>query len=280
MIDQGGAATGLEGITWAGRTQVSLYGVRLGLRVAELDHLRALAPHFPFGATPVGEPEVDRLYSLVGRAGAAGPSYDLFVGSRRLARRRALEPLARAFASDARLFVATEAHERIFLHAGAVALHDQAILLPGRSFAGKSTLVAALVRAGATYYSDEYAVLDPQGRVQPFAKPLSIRSGAGQLSTLVDVTALGGVAGDHAIRLGAVIATRYVPGGLWQPERLSTGEATLQLLDNAVAARSRFTEVTTTVSAAVADGVRAWQGERGEADEVADWIVEELADGP
>ena len=36
----------------------------------------------------------------------------------------------------------------------------RAIVIPGRTFSGKSTLVAELVRAGATYYSDEYAVED------------------------------------------------------------------------------------------------------------------------
>jgi hypothetical protein len=31
--------------------------------------------------------------------------------------------------------------------------------------------VAELVRAGATYYSDEFAVLDSRGRVHPFPRP-------------------------------------------------------------------------------------------------------------
>jgi hypothetical protein len=36
-------------------------------------------------------------------------------------------------------------------------------VLPGRSFAGKTTLVAALVQVGAEYWSDEYPVLDAEG---------------------------------------------------------------------------------------------------------------------
>ena len=36
--------------------------------------------------------------------------------------------------------------------------------------------MAALVRAGAEYYSDEFAPLDAGGLVHPFAKPLSIRN--------------------------------------------------------------------------------------------------------
>ena len=35
--------------------------------------------------------------------------------------------------------------------------------------------MAELLRAGATYYSDEFAVFDARGRVHPYPKPLSIR---------------------------------------------------------------------------------------------------------
>jgi len=56
-----------------------------------------------------------------------------------------------------------------------VAWRGRAILLPGRSYVGKSTLVMELVRAGAVYYSDEYAVLDARGRVHPFAQPVALR---------------------------------------------------------------------------------------------------------
>ena len=65
--------------------------------------------------------------------------------------------------------VANYAPDRVFVHAGVVAWRGRALVLPGTSFAGKTTLVAELVRAGAIYYSDEYAVLDEQGRVHPYS---------------------------------------------------------------------------------------------------------------
>ena len=73
--------------------------------------------------------------------------------------------------------IAREARDRIFVHAGVVAQYGRRALLPGSSFTGKTTLVAALVRAGATYYSDEYAALDSDGLVHPYPKPLSTRDG-------------------------------------------------------------------------------------------------------
>src|ERR687894_479249 len=49
-----------------------------------------------------------------------------------------------------------------------VARGGRALVRPGPSLSGKTTLVAALVRSGAAYLSDEFAVLDPEGRVHPY----------------------------------------------------------------------------------------------------------------
>jgi hypothetical protein len=65
--------------------------------------------------------------------------------------------------------IALHAPEHVFVQAGVVGVGERAMVLPGKSFAGKTTLVAALVRAGAEYWSDEYAVLDANGDVHPYA---------------------------------------------------------------------------------------------------------------
>jgi hypothetical protein len=64
----------------------------------------------------------------------------------------------------------------VLLHAAVVAIHGQALLFPGCSRAGKSTLAAGLVLSGYSYLSDEVAVIDgARLRVWPFPKPISIR---------------------------------------------------------------------------------------------------------
>ena len=76
-----------------------------------------------------------------------------------------------------------ESPDFVAVHAGVVADGDRAIVMPGMSFSGKTTLVRALVEAGAVYYSDEYAMLDEAGRVHPYARQLSFRPPTGVRST-------------------------------------------------------------------------------------------------
>src|SRR4051794_9920882 len=119
---------------------------------------------------------------------------------------------------DARLrnYIALHAPEHIFVHAGVVGYEGRAIMLPGLSFSGKTTLVAELVRAGASYYSDEFAVLDRDGVVLPYPKPLSLRvDGISQVD--VDIDALNGRVGREPLPVGVVAITQYAPGAAWNP---------------------------------------------------------------
>ena len=81
--------------------------------------------------------------------------------------------------------------------------------MPGRSFSGKTTLVRELVRAGATYYSDDYAVFDARGRVHPFPRQLSIRRNGAHVQERHPVESLGGVAGEMPLPVGLVAVTEY-----------------------------------------------------------------------
>jgi len=175
-----------------------------------------------------------------------------------------------------RLFIATNAHDRIFVHAGVVATGGKALVIPGESFSGKTTLVSAMVELGATYYSDEYAVLDDQGRVHPYPRRLSIRGANGSATEERHVAELGGAAAVGSAELAAVVVTRYRPGAEWQPERVSTGQGVLALLANTVPARERPQESLRAVSRAAA-GAIVLDGDRGEAGSAAQAMLDALA---
>lgn len=170
--------------------------------------------------------------------------------------------------------VALEAPDYIFIHAGVVAEGDRAIVMPGGSFSGKSTLVRALVEAGAVYYSDEFAVLDGRGLVHPYPKPLSFRP---PFEAAIDfgMEELGGVVGVEPLPIGLVINTDYRPGARWDPEPLSPGSGALVLLENAIPAQERPDQTMRHITRAVA-GASIVQGNRGEAGELAEVLLETL----
>jgi hypothetical protein len=187
-----------------------------------------------------------------------------------------------ALESDLDLWIAEYARGRVFVHAGVVGWHGRAIVIPGRSFSGKSTLVAALLRAGATYYSDEYAVLDELGRVHPYPRPLSIRDAAGSTGRH-PAEAFGAPVGVEPLPLGLLAVTSYRVGARWAPVRLSPGQAVLELLANTVSARREPAVALDVLGRAVRCGA-AWKGPRGEAAEAAakilSWREEPAAAAP
>src|SRR5262249_9670280 len=149
----------------------------------------------------------------------------VYVNGALLTRHSTLPEGLRAFGADVQLYVAEMAPERVFVHAGVVGYRGRGILLPGRSFAGKSMLVRELVRAGAQYYSDEYAVLDAAGGVHPYPRPLSIRNERTTDATTHPVDSGSVRAGDGPLPVGLVVMSEFRTGGEWRPQPLSPGRA-------------------------------------------------------
>jgi hypothetical protein len=250
------------------------YGLRIGLRAHDRALLAALTSRLPSGSSPLRGAVVDRLYSLLApvtekrirRFGLA------WADATQLERTHDRELVLKAVERDCKLFVAERAKRRLFVHAGVVAVDGRALILPGPSYSGKSTLVAALVRAGATYYSDEFAVLDERGRVHPWAAPLSLRQPEGDRR--VAPAELGRV-GEKALPVGAVLVCRYRPGARFSPRAFSPGEGTLALLANTVAARRRPRAAMKTLRR-LASEARLARSLRGDADQVAPIVIDWL----
>ncbi len=270
----------IDRLVWAEGLSFISYGVRIGIRANKPGILDKFLPVLPPDWKPSSSSVVERMYSII--AGGQGPRPNIrllniiYSGAFRLARTADLQTAIDAFESDLQLYVAEMSPRRVFVHAGVVGWRGQAVIIPGRSYSGKSTLTAELVKAGATYYSDEYAVLDEQGRVHHYARPIGIREhGEFEKATKYAVETLGGRPGSKPLPVKLVLVSRYKPGARWQPRQLSAGEGALALLANTVSARREPENALTALNQAVSCATVV-KGNRGEARQVIDYIFEKL----
>ncbi|MGE0490267.1 MAG: hypothetical protein AB7S38_13755 [Vulcanimicrobiota bacterium] len=189
----------------------------------------------------------------------------LYLDGQRIGRPyRRHETFLRHAARKVEFQIALRAPDLVFVHAGVVEWSGLGWLLPGSSRAGKSTLVDALLRAGATYYSDEFALIDEHGLVHPYPRPLKLRNGT--------PTAAAKLA-DKPLVVDRVLVTEFEPGAAWQPVSLSPSEVCVQLMAHTLTAR-RHPGRAMAFLARLAQGARGFQSLRGEVVET----VERLKD--
>lgn len=269
----------VDRLGWAAGFAFKSYGVRIGIRSNEPGLLDRIQSRLPHNREPMTSLVVDRVYSIL--AGGLGSRanvrrFNLLYGDHvQLARSLDLDEVLERFEADLRLFVAEMARHRVFVHAGVVGWKGKAIVIPGRSYSGKSTLVAELVRAGATYYSDEYAVFDSRGRVHPFEKPLELREEGEYAQTKVSVASLGGHSGTKPLPVGLVLMTQFKSGVRWRPRKLTAGKGVLEMLFNTVSARRNPERAMATLQR-VATQAAILKGARGNAKELVQAMLAKL----
>jgi hypothetical protein len=269
----------IDRLGWAAGICVRCYGLNIGIRVnsddaAILERIKGCLPPVWEPAEP---PFVDYLFSLgVGSTrGNVRYYHMLHAGLRRAARCLDLDELFITLEDELALYVAEWAKDRVFVHAGVVGWQGRALVLPGRSRAGKSTLVRALLAAGAHYYSDEFAVLDGAGRVHPYARKLSLRQPDGQPVERLSAEELGAPVGKEPLPVGLVALLRYRDGLHGELRKLPAGKGILEVLDHTVPARSR-PELALPVLGRLAPGAPHVKGLRGDADETARFLLRSL----
>jgi hypothetical protein len=272
----------LNRLPWKQGFSFSSHGVAISVRSNAPRYLDGLRALLPAGAVGHSGLSVDLIFSLWVPTTPSGRGVRqfalLYLNDGLLARDLDPQRVVHGFDQHARLAIAAFARDRVFVHAGVVGWRGRAVVLPGSSHSGKSELVRALLALGATYYSDEYAIIGPTGEVEPYPRPLSIRrNGTGQPYKLVPEQ-LGAQVGAAPLPVGLLLFSRYDPDGRWQPRRLSPAEAAVGLIGNAVAARVSPGLVLRQVSA-LSRSVPAFETLRGEAEQVAALVLR-AAEGP
>ncbi len=299
----------IDRLGWAAGVCFESYGLKIGVRVNQPAVPGQVLACLPPGWRPAEPPFVDHLFSFkIGGLGdrlgdgtehglaasPVGPGHGsgrptrgtrprprvrqfhlLYGGRTQLARSMDANDAYEALEGNLQLLVAEQAKERVFVHAGVVAWKGRAIVLPGRSFSGKSTLTATLLKAGAAYYSDEYAVLDRHGRVHPYPRRLCLRQPDAKRPERRSAEELGTRTGVEPLPVGLVAIARYKPGSRWNPRPLTPGQAVLEMLNHTVPAQTRPDAVLSTLER-IAPQARNLKGLRGEAEETAEQLLQEL----
>src|ERR1700733_3548540 len=269
----------LDRLGWTVGRAVASQGVRVGIRANRVDALERVAEQLPEGWKPARSRIVDMMYSISSHQNLPNSRVQrfnlLFGGAQRLARTMDFEELLAAFNHDLHVPVAATARKRMFFQAGVVGWKGQAILAPGADSSGKTRLVRALVEAGATYYSNEFAVLDPEGQVHPYAVSMEIESDDAGRPKIVPVRTMGWPVGKKPLPIGVIVLSQYKQGAVFNPARATPGEAVLTFLANCFSPL-REPDATLSLLAGVASGATVLKGVRGEAREAVDAILSRI----
>jgi hypothetical protein len=195
-----------------------------------------------------------------------------------LAEKISLEEVFNTLETQIRMTIAEFSEKFVFLHAGVVSWQGSAIVIPGKSFSGKTTLVAELVKRNCEYLSDEYAVIDKKGFVHPFPKKLSLRGIIDDYRQVdFDVEELGGKAAKTPIPIGFLLLTKYQKH-VKKPKikRHSTGEGVMASVANSISVRQNPRFVLEIISD-IANRAIILEAKRGEASEFADFFLDYLS---
>jgi hypothetical protein len=157
------------------------------------------------------------------------------------------------------------------IHAGAVLWRERALLLPGSTHAGKSSLVTELLRRGATYLSDEYAVIDSEGLVHPYPRVLLVRNGRPEQVPMLPAECNAAV-GEAPSPVGWILSLQYLPESAWNVKAAAQSEALLILLRNTPHIMAESPGMVQVFERAVR-GATCYVGHRSEATDAADHIM-------
>jgi hypothetical protein len=158
------------------------------------------------------------------------------------------------------------------VHAGAVLWGERALLLPGSTHAGKSSLVAELLRRGATYFSDEYALIDSAGLVHPYPRSLLVRNGRPEQTAMLPGEYNASV-GDVPAPVGWILSLQYVPECSWNVAAITQSEALLTLLRNTPHILAENPDMVQVFDRAVT-GASCYAGTRNEAPDAVNQILQ------
>lgn len=219
---------------------------------------RALDHHFSLGGNVRGLELVSRVLRTLEAATDVPPSsfYTLTIGDSGALAERDGVPIyegdpgtaLRLLMSTINMAAVASLDGALMVHASVVGDDHGAIVIPGPSGTGKSTMAAALVDRGLRYLSDEIAPIVTGGMVVPYPKPLMVGGMSfDEVEALRPMDLCDGTfdvwfldprrfSGGYESRpqpIRAVVSLEYVPRATVEISQMTPGETTAVLACNA-----------------------------------------------
>lgn len=228
-------------VDWQGFYAFESYGVKIGVRCNDPKIVEKIIERLP-DLLPTGFREIDfeesEFIFSIRWSDKRGKKHLVYKDDKEILALSLKDWKYELLDSHIRMTIAEFAKDFVFLHAGAVRYKDKAIIIPARSFSGKTTLVAELAGRGLDYYSDEYAVIDEKGLLHPFPKQLSMRGIIDDHQQVeIDVEEYGGKKGVEPINIGLILVSKFIKRAKFQPKLLSAGEGIIESIANSVSIR-------------------------------------------
>jgi hypothetical protein len=270
----------LEAGVWKNSFCFECLGVKIGFRSDQrgfISRIKKRLPEIiPIAWSKIAPDKAEHLFSIV-KTGKSGAEYRIYKNSEFISTRFSLTEILDYLESQIRLTVAEFAEEFVFLHAGAVSWKGKGIIIPGKSFSGKTTLVSELIKRDCEYLSDEYAVIDRDGLIHPFPKKLSMRGIIDDYKQVdLEVEEFGGRAARAPVPVGYLLVTEYKKNAKKPRIKLdSTGEGVLVGVANSVSVRQNPKLVLEVLSLITRDAL-VLKSKRGEAGAFADLLLNYL----
>jgi len=153
-----------------------------------------------------------------------------------------------------------------------VIIDGGALILPGSTHAGKSSLVAELLKRGASHLSDEYALIDRQGCVHAYPRPLLLREGGRSQSLTLPTDLNASFAEGHSVPVRWILSTSFTSDSTWDVREMSQGEAVMLLLRNTPHALAQTPDLVDQFLRVAANAV-CYEGTRGDAVTAVDNVL-------
>ncbi len=263
----------LNRLKWRAQLNFEAYGTRIGMRSNTIDTIenveKMLSNILPTGWNEIDGSVLDFIFSIIVQKRKSKKNV-FYKNGELILENFSPKDILQIVDSYIRMTVGEHSKDYVFLHAGVVGWKGKAIVIPGSSFSGKTTLVAEFVRRGALYYSDDFTVLDKNGYVHPFPRKLSLRGIIDDYRQLdFAVEELGGMRGTEPIPVGIVLLTKYKKKAKPKLKEVSSGEGMMAGLENSLSVRQNPARVLKVLRKAL-NKARIYKSPRNEAGEFVD----------